>query len=130
MNSGKPNDDQNTAQPPQTSCIVKLYDKNINAFKLNEQITVIGVLEFKIPQQENQISSVTTGVEDMEIDGQTTGNQELNADQMIDAYVEGIPNEDKIPTLHAITCRKMAILQSPDLLEYCKFDKEMLQNHD
>jgi len=29
------------------SAIVKLYDKNINNFKLNEQISFIGVLEFK-----------------------------------------------------------------------------------
>jgi len=46
----------------------------------------------------------------MDIDGHTTGNQDLNSDQMIDAYLEGIPNQDKIPSLHAITCRKMAVL--------------------
>lgn len=34
-------------QSPPKSAIIKLYDKNINAFKLNEQITFIGVLEFK-----------------------------------------------------------------------------------
>lgn len=28
------------------SAIVKLYDRNINSFKLNEQVTFIGVLEF------------------------------------------------------------------------------------
>ena len=34
----------------QNSAIIKLYDKNVNQFKLNEQITFIGVLEFKMPQ--------------------------------------------------------------------------------
>jgi hypothetical protein len=43
---------------------------------------------------------------------------------MEDEYFGGIPNQDKMPTLHAITSRKMAVLQSPDLLEYCNFDKE------
>ena len=80
MKSGIPKDDQNHSKSSQNSCIIKLYDKNINAFKLNEQITFIGVLEFKIPEQQNQISSVSAGVEDMDIDGHTTGNQDLNAD--------------------------------------------------
>ena len=33
-------------QAPAKSCVIKLYDKNINAFKLNEQISFIGILEF------------------------------------------------------------------------------------
>ena len=31
----------------------------------------------------------------------------------------GIPNEKTLPHLHAITSRKMAVLQCPDLLNYC-----------
>ena len=65
----------------------------------------------------------------MGIDGQTGGKVDRNADMMIDECMGGIPNEDKLPSLHAITCRKMAVMQSPDLLEYCNFDKEKLQNH-
>lgn len=42
-----PNLNKWAAQPSQISAIVKLYDKNMNKFKLNDQVTFIGVLEFK-----------------------------------------------------------------------------------
>ena len=45
--------EEKSSSDSQLSCIVKLYDKNINAFKLNEQITFIGVLEFTMPDPEN-----------------------------------------------------------------------------
>jgi hypothetical protein len=38
----------------------------------------------------------------------------------------GIPNEDSLPHLHAITSRKMAVLQCPDLLKYCDVEKDTL----
>jgi len=72
------------------SCVVKLYDKNISAFKLNEQITFIGVLEFKAPEPENA-----------EMQEQAVKE---------DGFFNGIPNEDRVPHLHAITSRKMAVL--------------------
>ena len=34
---------------PKRDCLLKLYDNKINAFKLNEQVSFIGVLEFKMP---------------------------------------------------------------------------------
>ena len=40
-------DPKKTDTDSQLGCIVKLYDRHINAFKLNEQITFIGILEFK-----------------------------------------------------------------------------------
>jgi hypothetical protein len=45
---------------------------------------------------------------------------------MVDNFFSGIPNEDKVPHIHAITSRNMAILQSPDLLNYCQVDKNTL----
>lgn len=50
MKDGAPKDNQINQKPSQISSIIKLYDKNINAFKLNEQITFIGVLEFRVPE--------------------------------------------------------------------------------
>jgi hypothetical protein len=63
----------NKFQSPAKSAIIKLYDKNINAFKLNEQITFIGVLEFKPVVQ--QINSSSDGSIPVDTDGAT-------ADQM------------------------------------------------
>jgi hypothetical protein len=63
----------NVPQSQPKSAIVKLYDKNINAFKLNEQITFIGVLEFK-PAETSQIVS---GQVPTDVDGPTV-------DQMAD----------------------------------------------
>lgn len=36
VKDGAPKDQQQAPQSSQNSCIVKLYDKNINAFKLND----------------------------------------------------------------------------------------------
>jgi len=65
----------NKSQSAAKSAIIKLYDKNINAFKLNEQITFIGVLEFK--PVATQIDSSTSGPTPVDADGAT-------ADQMVD----------------------------------------------
>lgn len=49
-------------------------------------------------------------------------------DGMVDDYFQsGVPTEDKVPHLHAITSRKMAVLQCPELLGYCGVDKEGLK---
>jgi len=40
----------------------------------------------------------------------------------------GIPNENSIPHLHTITSRKMAVLQNPDLLQYCQVNKSTLND--
>ena len=74
----------------QKSAIIKLYDKNVNAFRLNEQITFIGVLEFKLPDS-NQISSSSGQAPATDEDGQSF-------DQMAENFFSGgIPNEDKVP---------------------------------
>jgi hypothetical protein len=65
----------NKSQSAAKSAIIKLYDKNINAFKLNEQITFIGVLEFK--PVATQIDSSSSGPTPVDADGAT-------ADQMVD----------------------------------------------
>ena len=46
--------------------------------------------------------------------------------EMMDQFLSGIPNENLIPHLHAITSRKMVVLQSPDLMSYCKVNKDLL----
>lgn len=103
-------------QSPPKSAIIKLYDKNINAFKLNEQITFIGVLEFK--PDSTQIDSSSSPADE---DG-------LTADQMAEQFFAGVlPDMDTVPHLHAISCRKMAVLQCPELLRYCKVDKDLLR---
>lgn len=89
-------DPKKTEMDNQLGCIVKLYDKNVNAFKLNEQITFIGILEFK----------------------QEDDNQPINEEKPVlgkegfDEFEDfnGIPNEKSLPHLHAITSRKMAVL--------------------
>ena len=45
-----------------------------------------------------------------------------------DGFFNGIPDEDKVPQLHAITSRKMAVLQCPDLMRYCDVEKDVLNN--
>ena len=42
------------------------------------------------------------------------------------ADFNGIPNEKTLPHLHAITSRKMAVLQCPDLMKYCQVEKGTL----
>ena len=54
--------------------------------------------------------------------------QQNEMDGMVDDYFQsGVPTEDKVPHLHAITSRKMAVLQCPELLGYCGVDKEGLK---
>lgn len=111
-------ENQHIGQPQSTqhSCIVKLYDKNINAFKLNEQITFIGVLEFKMPTQQENEGNKINSVEQAIINSAADDNQQQEPEAMLDNFFSGIPNEDRVPQLHAITSRKMAVLQCPDLL--------------
>jgi len=99
------------------SAIIKLYDKNINSFKLNEQISFIGILEFNPPALKPEEDKK------MQI---PTDNQELDPNQMVESFFGGIPNEANMPQLHAITSRKMTVLQNPDLLKYCQVDKATL----
>lgn len=50
--STKPNSPSNS--PSQMSALIKLYDSHINSFKLNEQITFIGVLEFNLANLQSE----------------------------------------------------------------------------
>lgn len=50
MDCGQVKPAQMATQEKQMSAIIKLYDRNINSFKLNEQITFIGILEFNKKQ--------------------------------------------------------------------------------
>ena len=45
---------------------------------------------------------------------------------MTDGFFSGVPNEEITPRLHAITSRKMTVLQSPDVLSQCQIDKKTL----
>ena len=53
LKQGKVKDNQNNEEVKQhqNECLLKVYDKSINSFKLNEQVTLIGVLEFKVPEE-------------------------------------------------------------------------------
>jgi hypothetical protein len=51
----------------------------------------------------------------------------MEPDDMANEFFQGIPNENKVPHIHAISCRKMTILQNPDLLAYCNLSKESLR---
>ena len=46
LRNGAP-DGTNEHKDVSKSCVIKLYDQDTNAFKLNDQITFIGILEFK-----------------------------------------------------------------------------------
>lgn len=64
------------------------------------------------------------------MEGVEKSNQQDNCDdgkKMVDDYfTDGVPSDDKVPHLHAITSRKMAVLQCPELLGYCGVDKDQL----
>lgn len=47
---------------------------------------------------------------------------------MVDQFMSGIPNESNMPHLHVLSCRKMTVLQCPDLLAYCGVDKQLLND--
>lgn len=80
-------------QEKSKQCLIKLYDDNTRCFKLNENVTFIGILEFR--------------------------NQSGEDAQMQDAdQFEGrIPNEQNIPHLHAITYRRNQILNNNPALK-------------
>jgi hypothetical protein len=121
LETGDIKTEQDIQQERPMSAIVKLYDRNINSFKLNEQVTFIGVLEFNHQQQEKPQSQD-------QIPQNTGDAQDQQEQQMMDSFFTGIPNENQLPHIHAITTRKMTVLQCPDLLRYCKVDKESLLN--
>lgn len=75
------------AEKKPKSCLIKLYDEQVRAFKLNDNVTFIGVLEFN--------TATTNTDEEMKSEEQTP--QELS---------QGIPNENRLPHLHAITFRR------------------------
>lgn len=54
LETGSPQPNSNSGSGSQMAAIIKLYDRHINCFKLNEQITFIGVLEFNLPNLEQQ----------------------------------------------------------------------------
>ena len=79
--------------------LIKLYDKDIRAFKLNEMVTVIGVLEYTEAQAEAQPQRY-----DQEGDSQMTEEENIiPAEQML---ATAVPNEENLPHLHVITYRK------------------------
>ena len=71
--------------------MIKLYDKDTRAFKLIEVVTFIGVLEFS----------------DHVGDSQMTDMEQEDAELPC-----GVPNEDKLPKLHAITYRRNHLINS------------------
>jgi hypothetical protein len=73
---------------PKTA-LVKLYDENVRAFKLNDNVTFIGVLEFN--QRE-------------------PGDIHMSDDDS--GFNQGIPNEQTLPHLHAITFRRNLLLKA------------------
>ena len=80
--------------------LIKLYDKDLRAFKLNEMVTVVGVLEYTEEQALAQPRQF-----DQEGDSQMSHEEEniIPAEQMLSTAV---PNEDCLPHLHVITYRK------------------------
>jgi hypothetical protein len=52
MESGSTHPNKDSKNGSQMSAIIKLYDRHINSLKLNEQVTIIGVLEFNLPNIE------------------------------------------------------------------------------
>jgi hypothetical protein len=65
-------------------CLIKLYDENIRAFKLNEVVTFVGHLEFTQPLQ--------------------TGDEEMKDET--DDIKTGVPNERLLPQLHVFTFKR------------------------
>ena len=66
----------------QKQCLIKLYDQNIRAFKLNEVVTFIGVLEFNTEEE-------VKGVEEVDAEG----NSQMAAVEDDHLMQTGIPNE-------------------------------------
>jgi hypothetical protein len=69
---------------PPLGCILKLYDGDQKHFKLCEQMSCFGILEFK--------PSATA-------DASAEGD-----------FVQGVPNEENSPVLHVMAFKKLSIL--------------------
>jgi len=85
-------------------CLVKLYDSNVRAFKLNELVTFVGHLEFAVPSDE-----------EMKDD---SGQQELQT---------GIPNERLLPQLHVFTCVRSRVLNENPVLPLSKVSEDLVR---
>ncbi|CDW86598.1 mini-chromosome maintenance complex-binding protein [Stylonychia lemnae] len=111
-----PNMNQWLAQEPEKrakTCLIKVYDENVRSFKLNDNLTVIGILEFNKRQSEDEeMKNVSGGDDDYDPMART-----------------GIPNEQNIPHLHVITFRKDLILNNNQLLKRSQVNNMTLNNY-
>lgn len=92
--------------------MIKLYDKEARAFKLNDLVTFIGVLEFSVP------------VHDPHQDSQMTEYDQEHADLPC-----GVPNEDKLPRLHVITHRRNLLHHNLSQLPKQSVATDYVQKH-
>ena len=102
-----------TKPAPQQQCLLKLYDKNIREFKLNDFVTFIGILEYTKPP-----------AVDPHGDSQMTDYA-----QEADDLPLGIPNEDKLPKLHVISYRRNHVLNSIKQLPKPEINKDYIKEH-
>jgi len=91
--------------------LIKLYDKDTRAFKLNDVVTFIGILEFSPPgpAQDSQM---------------TEYDKEEEAD-----LVHSVPNEDKLPRLHVIAHRRNHVMHSIKQLPKQSVTRSFIKEH-
>jgi len=97
----------------QQQCLLKLYDKNIREFKLNDFVTFIGILEYLPPPPVDPYG-----------DSQMTEYDKEEADLPC-----GVPNEEKLPKLHVITYRRNLVLNSIKQLPKTEVTKDYIKEH-
>lgn len=101
----------NEEKPKQ--CLIKLYDDNIRAFKLNDVVTFIGIFEFN-SEEENKVDE--------------EGNSQMAAVEDHGDFRTGIPNESQLPHLHAISFRRNLSLNTNLVLPKAHANETLVKN--
>lgn len=102
------------AEEKQKQCLIKLYDQNIRAFKLNDVVTFIGVLEFNTEEEVKEVDA--------------EGNSHMAAVEDDPLMHTGIPNEQYLPHLHALTFRRNHSLNTNSVLRKSQANEAMVKS--
>ena len=101
------------------SCLVKVYDDLVRHFKLNDNVTFIGVLEMQ--------KSGHKGDEEMKDESAGAGSM---YEDFVDIGGTGIPNENQLPHLHAITFKQNSTIHNTQILRKSDVSSNSLTEHE
>lgn len=92
------------------SCLIKVYDDQVRQFKLNDNVTFIGILEI----QRQEESRAKKGDEEMKDESSRgCGMYDDYGAEFNELGSSGIPNEQTLPHLHAISFRLNETTSNP-----------------